>query len=356
MNARIAAPARRVAAVGVFVWIVVCRLGAQTAPPVPVDEITARYLTLVTEYQSGDAARAVAALVRWPVSDLQFVRPRTPWPPDVMRAAALIETEAAFAGGVTFHVMGARLDRAERWLDDSERRTPREMANAFRRQWDRQVGRRLLWSGLVGVARRILEAACRRFPDDGELHLAFGTALEALASDSGIDPAAPGDAAQAARRRTQNALIQAKFAFEKAVAAKDGPVEARLRLAHLLVLEGNDTRAAPLLDAVLAAPALPPEMTYLAAIMRGEIQARRGDLAGAVTLFTSAQARVPSAQSAFLAHAHAMRNAGQPEAAAAVLEEMLRRPKPTTDPWRQYLLGFVEAAPRFDRLRDEVRR
>ena len=356
MSARIADPARRAAAAGVFLWAALGVAEAQTVPPSVVDEVTGRYLALVTEYQSGDAARAVTALVHWSLADLQFVRPRTPWPPDVLRAAALIETEAAFASGVTFQDMGMRLGRAEGWLTESERRAPRNAANAFRRQWDRQVGRRLLWSGFVAVARRILEAACQRFPDDGELHLALGTALEALASDSGFDPAAPGDAALTARRLTQDTMIRAKFAFEKAVAARNGPLEARLRLAHLLVLEGNDTRATPLLETVSAAPALPTEMTYLAAIMLGEIQARRGDLAGAEKLFAGAQARVPSAQSAFLAHAHALRDAGQTEAAAAVLEDMLRRPKATTDPWRRYLLGFVEEMPRFDHLRDEVRR
>jgi hypothetical protein len=77
---------------------------------------------------------------------------------------------------------------------------------------------------------------------------------------------------------------------------------------------------------------------------------------GAIALFTDARGRVPSGQSAYLAQAHALRKAGETEAAAAVLEEMLRRPRPTTDPWRQYLLGFSEAAPSFEPLRDEVRR
>jgi len=331
-------------------------LAAQTAPEVSPDVVTSRYLGLVTEYQSGDASRAVATLATWPVLDSFAVRPRTPWPPDVLRAAALLETEAAFASGVTFEDLGARLDRADRWLSEAERRLPRGTGDSFRRQWDYTVGRRLLWNGLVAVAARILDQASRRFPEDGNLQLALGTAIEALAYDYGVDVAAPGNAATTARKRTQDALLRAKFAFEKAAAAKSGPIEARLRLARMLVLEGNDVRATSLLESVLAAPGPVPQVAYLGAIMLGEIHARRGDVPGAIALFTDARRRVPSGQSAYLAQAHVLRKAGETEAAAAVVEEMLRRPRPTTDPWRQYLLGFYEAAPPFDPLRDEVRR
>jgi tetratricopeptide (TPR) repeat protein len=339
----------------VFTCATTAALVAQTTPEVSPDLMTSRYLALVTEYQSGDASRAVATLATWPVLDSFAVRPRTPWPPDVLRAAALLETEAAFASGVTFEDLGTRLNRADRWLTESERRLPREAGDNFRRKWDYTVGRRLLWNGLVAVAARILEQASRRFPEDGNLQLALGTAIEALAYDYGVDPAAPGNAASAARRRTQDALVRARFAFEKATAAKDGPVEARLRLAHLLVLEGNDVRATSLLESVLGAPGSAPQVAYLAAIMLGEIRARRGDVPGAIALFTDARARVPSGQSAYLAQAHVLRKAGETEAAAAVVEEMLRRPRPTTDPWRQYLLGFYEEAPPFEPLRVEVR-
>lgn len=358
MTARPTARIRRAGLGGLVACATTAVLAGQTVvPQAPSELLTARYYLLITQYRTGDANRAVATLSTWPAGDSLAVQPRTPWPPDVLRAAALLETEAAFASGVTFEDMSVRLNRADRWLTESERRLPRDTADGFRRQWDRTVGRRLLWNGLVAVAARILDEACRRFPEDGDLFLALGTAIEAMAFDNAVDPATPGNAATAARKRTQDALVRAKFAFEKAAAAKSGPIEARLRLARMLVLEGNDVRATSLLESVLAAPVpVVPQVAYLAAIMLGEIHARRGDLPRATVLFTDARARVPSGQSAYLAEAHALRRAGQTEAAASVLEDMLRRPRPTTDPWRQYLLGFYEGTPSFEPLRDQVRR
>ncbi len=152
-------------------------------------------------------------------------------------------------------------------------------------------------------------------------------------------------------------LAEARTSFERVLKAAPGTDEARVRLARLFVLQGDDRRAAVLLEEARASSPPPrKEIGYLASLLLGELRARNGQLGPAVELFREARRLVPGGQNAYLAHARALRSAGQLDAAAVVVQEMLARPVLQGDPWRQYPLGFDEAATNLAPLRDEVRR
>jgi hypothetical protein len=70
-------------------------------------------------------------------------------------------------------------------------------------------------------------------------------------------------------------LRQATATFERILAIDGTIVEARLRLAHIHIIQRDDEHAAALLEQALASGPT-PEWTYLAELMIGEINERAG--------------------------------------------------------------------------------
>jgi tetratricopeptide (TPR) repeat protein len=326
---------------------------AQDAKP----DVVTSYLAFVTEYLTGDPVKAVTSLRLWPPMNTIPVQRQANWDAKTLRAAAMLETDAAFEARTSFEAMTSRLDNAGRWLLQAEAPARDGRTSEIRRRWHLAVGRRLIWSGFMGIADRILAAASRQYPDDMDLLFASGTAKESLAQTFVADPSAPGSQVSTVRKRHADALGDARNTFERVVKGSPGTQEAKVRLARLLILQGDDRRAAVLLEGARAGSPPPRrEVGYLAALLLGEVRARGGQLPQAIQLFREARTLVPGGQSAYLAHARALQSAGQADAAAAVIQEMLARPFQETDPWRQYPLGFDETAMNLTPLRDEVRR
>ncbi len=270
-----------------------------------------------------------------------------------MRVAAMLETETAFSSRQPEGV-GARLDYADQWLSLAERVESRADSRTFRRQWSLAVGQWLTAQGVPAAAGRFLANAATRFSGDPEIHLALGTALESVALSLGVDPAAPESAAAAVRQQYDTAISAAKAALERAATSKPAAPEAALRLARVHVLQRADERAVPLLEAARQ-PGAPAPVAYVAALLLGEIQARRGQLPAARALFEEARRLFPGAQSADLADARVLQSAGQAAAAATLLETMLGRSGPAADPWRRYPLGFADVTKQVAALREAVR-
>jgi tetratricopeptide (TPR) repeat protein len=326
---------------------------AQDAKP---DMVTS-YLAVLTEYVTGDPVQAVASLRRWAPSNTIPVQRSAVWDAKTLRAAAMLETDAAFDARTTLEAMTSRLENAGQWLVQAETIAPDADTSKIRRRWHLAVGRQLIWNGFMGIADRILTAACRLYPGDIDLLFASGTAKESLAQSFVVDPSMPGWQVTAVRKRRTDTLADARALFERVVKSSPAAQEAKVRLARLLILQGDDRRAAVLLEGARAgAPPLRPEVRYLASLLLGELRTRDGQLPQAIELFREARGLIPGAQSAYLAHARALQVAGQIDAAASVVQEMLARPFQKTDPWRQYPLGFDEAAMNLAPLRDEVRR
>jgi tetratricopeptide (TPR) repeat protein len=268
-------------------------------------------------------------------------------------AAVMIETEAAFISN-RGDILTDRLTNAQLWLKQLGLVFARAKWADFARRWSLAVGRKTLWLAVLGPADVILDDACELFGDDAALHVAYGHARETTASAAGATT--PFDRSQAAYSR-QRALSDARTALERAIRLDDesnASIEARVRLAHVYILAGDDRRAAPLVEQVLSRDADRP-YKYLSGILLGDIEARGGRLDRAIGRYLAARQLMPGAQNSFVAHAHALRAAGRHDKATDVLREMLGRVERVEDPWVQYPKGFDAEVTKLEPLRALVR-
>lgn len=338
------------------------------------------YIRLLKEYIKGDADQAIADLSRLPpgaTHSISTIRGKQ-WETEVRTpqrsftlapaasegfpllhelqlslAAVMIETEAGFLSH-RGDVLVDRLANAEIWLKSLAKPFPQAMWGEFRRRWSLAVGRRVLWSAVLGPADRILRDACELFPDDALLQVAYGHARETTAYGAGATTPIDRSAAAYARRQ---AFFDARNALERALrldAESTESIEARVRLAHVNVRLGDDRRAAPLLEQTLSRNA-PASYKYLAAVMLADIEARAGRVERALGMYLGARNVVPGAPNTYIAHAHTLRVAGRAGEAVDVLNEMLERPERTEDPWVQYPKGFNPDITRLEPLRAYVR-
>src|SRR5439155_4058894 len=101
-----------------------------------------------------------------------------------------------------------------------------------------------------------------------------------LVSDDGN----PTDRERSAR---MTKLRDAERALERALRVDSGAVEARVRLAHVRVVQKKDDQAIALLkDALASKP--PVDWTYIADLMLGDIYQRAGQIQAAKELYESA--------------------------------------------------------------------
>src|SRR5205814_861660 len=121
------------------------------------------------------------------------------------------------------------------------------------------------------------------FPDDGPLLVALGTAIETMAGESPTWPETERALARSRLDREEN-LKEAAALFDRALLTDISFPEARVRRAHVHILEHEDGQAAALLDQVLTSD---PSATwkYLARLMLGGIRERAGDPASASRLY-----------------------------------------------------------------------
>ena len=345
------------------------------------DAFRSEYIRLLKEYIDGDADRAVADLAKLPAADTHRVEATrdkrwgteklspnrsftlTPQasagqPYDLSElqmslAAVMIETEAAFLGNRA-NLLLDRLANAGLWLQSARHIFGRMRTDDFHRRWSLAVGRKLLWAAVPGPAAKILGDACQMFGDDASLQVAHGHAGETTAVATGTTTQLDRSAASSTRRQ---ALSGARAALERALRLDSESmlsVEARVRLAHIYILLKEDRRAAPLLEQVLSRQAS-QAYRYLSAIMLGDIDARDGRINQATARYLKAREFVPGAQNAYVAHAHALRAAGQHDEAAAVLKDILGRAQRVEDPWVQYPKGFDPELTKLEPLRVFVR-
>jgi tetratricopeptide (TPR) repeat protein len=233
----------------------------------------------------------------------------------------------------------------------------------------------------IGLARQYLANAIKRFPDDAHLQLAYGTAIESLATlRDGFDAvggvAPPGASVGIGRSRSGGMvrddgnflsrersarvvlLREATTVFERVLAIDDTTVEARIRLAHIRIVERDDEHATALLEQALASePA--PEWTYIAELMLGDIRERAGRLQAAMEHYGLALAACPEGQSAYIALGHAMDAVGDSESAGRTIDRLFdqRLTPDADDPWWDYPIGNRRTAYQiFAELRAKVHR
>jgi tetratricopeptide (TPR) repeat protein len=198
--------------------------------------------------------------------------------------------------------------------------------------------------GQAPTARTYARRALAVAPLDAEAHLVFGCASEYAANEVALNEN------DAVARRFRG---EAESAFRKALAADAGSREARLRLGHLLLMEGELAESEQLL-APGEAPADDARGRYLTALFLGRAAEGLGRPADAMRQYRRALEAWPSAQTARLALAHVLEKEGDPAAAraqvAASLEASRQDGRPY-DPFWLYLFGPAGLAKaKFDRV------
>src|SRR5262245_57236180 len=156
-------------------------------------EMAGEYRQLIDRFLAGEAESSVTIVKTWQIASVEAVQEHQAWDRVTLRAAAMLETDAALARardvprkfGIPVPRGAApdvtdRMILAIRWLDLADKMRPADKS-PFRRQWQVAVGRRLLSDGFNDLAATILGDASLLFRSDPEGRLAYGTVREANA-------------------------------------------------------------------------------------------------------------------------------------------------------------------------------
>jgi hypothetical protein len=340
--------------------------------PEQEERLLGEYWTIARKYRSAEFPQAIAEMSKWTrdrigkAQSIQFqpqqARPeylesRAEWNPLALRGAAMLHTEIALAAFAKRDLLEFEFQTgiADGWftLADNRESAP----GSIRSRWNVVMARLLLISGELALADRHLVRINERIPNDPAILLAYGTVKEALAMRQ---------LAQTGNGRFEDPAIAVPVrdtalnaaATLLAKAADAGNAEARLRLAHVHVLKGEDGKAEALLKPLLTAPPSLP-IKYLGALFLGGIRERQQQLDAAARLYVEAVLAMPDGQSGYLALAHALFSTGQRTEAATVLDRLYKRSitNPASDPWWIYAAGLDVATDRYlDGLRTEIRK
>ena len=221
----------------------------------------------------------------------------------------------------------------------------------------------LHWHLEIAEGHRLLAKALLYFPDDPELHTAIGSMIETVASlrKYELPPGSPevlaGNSRSYLSERggyegvlTDATLGEAGTHYEKALVFDPTLDEARLRLAHVRLLNGRTEDALHDLERV-ATEARQPRQRYLAWLFAGYARQRLGDLTGAVAAYRACVAHGSRAQTALLALGRSLDQLGDKAGAQEAFAGASALGAPF-DPWWSYGAGQPE---RFDDLVAELR-
>lgn len=332
------------------------------------------YWTLARKYKA-DPLKTVAEFSAWTrdrigkVQSIQFQPETAPrpdyleskaeWNPAVLRMAAMLHSDLALAAFQKRDVSNFEFHFgiADGWLilADNKQSAP----GSLRSRWTCTIARYLLASGEVGLAERIMNRAAERIGNDAGILLAQATVKETQASRF-LAAVAGGrlDEPPAASKTRESSLSAAQSALERALKLQPSLIEAKLRLAHVFAMKGEDPRAFALTGEVLnAQPSA--EIKYLASLFAGGVLERGNQFDAAARSYLDAIIAVPDGQSGYMALANILHRSGQTAEAAAVLERLFARriAGGAADPWWVYPLGLdLKLEAQFEEYRTFVRK
>ena len=388
---------RRRAGIAVFVLI-----AAAASPAAAQIGVTSPYLDVVSRYQSGDQAKAVADMIAVPTSGLrdrarkdlrdltcqvlcgtancqkarnekpeEFARVLEAWGASMPAAAALHVDTAIHAQAVDrpdvaeahrvlalelIHLMETELGAPPPVAPPKPTlsggpvftgptSTGPDPAIARRAQASQLVTLLSVWLlQLRGDLAKIdapLAKAQQRFPQDPFVGLALGSLHEAHATPSGLVDASAGRQGNLEKWRQEERgfrLDAALKAYTQTIALDPTLAEAHLRHGRVLQLLGRTSEAAAAFDAVPATA--DKRWRYLAEMFRADVAERARDHAAAKTRYQAALAVWPDSQAAVLALSRIEASDGEWPAAQARLAVLAPRAggRPE-DPWWAYAFG-----------------
>jgi hypothetical protein len=337
-----------------FAWS--CTVVA-TAHGAGLDRNLAEYQEIVGQYRSGDVTGAVRRIADWDGVRLiraaqRFSAPKDPFP-QLSRDGAL-----AVSAACLLHLDVLARSPGRPWFEGLHLQVVRTHLGRLRGQ-DRPspLAADLHLALAILLARQLkvedLESffgeVGETFGSDGPFLLAKGTLHELLASRR----------LEAARRASlvpgaKTSLDRAERFLRRAMAAAPALTEARLRLAHVVVLQGRPEEGIALLQPLLPG-SVDPDTRYLASLFLGQAHAAAGRRHAAKEAFAVAATR-PCGQVAAMALAHQDFLARDFAAAREALDATFEGAAGCRDPWPRYDYGQARNLPGLlDRLREAVR-
>ncbi len=235
--------------------------------------------------------------------------------------------------------------------------TPDPSTNATARLWYLTVASWLCSQHRFSDLDSHLYRANRLFSRDADLWLLTACYHETLASPpvQAVIESAPIPRQSISVRGASDELRMARDAFNRALEASPAQLEARIRRARLLALQGGHQEAASeLRSAVAATPST--RLLYYALLFLGSEEEALSHPDAALAAYERARTLFPGAQSPYLAISQLARASGDTSAAIHAVENILNLQGPISqpgDPWWTY---FVSCGPDADALLAELRR
>jgi tetratricopeptide (TPR) repeat protein len=183
-----------------------------------------------------------------------------------------------------------------------------------------------------------LNAGRSAFPDDARILLAAGSRKELEWWTVGIPRRLVGDVPNPVREQTLDYLLQAKKLLRRSVDADPRETEARLRLAHVLI-ELDEFGEAEAILATTEWETDEPAFEYLARLLEGAVNERKGNAEAALTSYDRAIDLVAASQTARLAKARLLRASERRAEAVAAATAALNESSSQLDPWWVFING-----------------
>lgn len=221
----------------------------------------------------------------------------------------------------------------------------REEEKAFAAAWYVAIAASLARDHDLAGLKDHLEEAREQFPRHADIQFLSGCWAESIASPA-VQAALPAPEKkrpsqvepfdllrQGVLARSTNRAM-AENLYRRALEIDPGHEEARVRLARILMLDGDEEQAVPLLqpDPLRADPVL----RYYRLLFLGRAYERTNRLDEARASFDAASRLFPRAQSPWFALSALAATAGDSEASRAALERVVSRTDPFRDPWWVY--------------------
>ena len=337
-----------------------------------------RYHALIDTYHQGDD-RSVIELIEWDRKRLTEVvgsvqKSARPWDEARFTTAAMLHTDAAIKVlGPDEPLAALHLQLASRLLISGG-----PDLHPFARRWYLTVARILRERARLPLAETLLERGRQHLPGDPVMLYESGVLQELVATYSAFvtetkAPAQPlanysaqyaPNSDNTSTRSPNRSLIEWRRSIDNAArwlgdALKADPSSelAQLHFGRVQVLRDNDREASTLLEK-LAASSANVDIAYLATMFLGAMHDRRGRHVDAEWMYRQAVARLPAAQSAYIALSEVLQKRGRGDESREVLTTMLQQSADSrTEPWWWYLVDPIDhVQKRTESLRASVRK
>jgi len=370
-------------AAGVLALAGACPCWAQAGQAPALAQILSRgtlaYLGLAQTYREGAIAEAIRAMRGQAVLAMNDAQKEIARHPQListrqidekdLEALVALHTEAALVLAQGRDAVGAEdhLQLAARlleWITDysaSLGHALRPRVVIERDTWLRTAMALTVETWIPEVALDLLDEGLRLAPDDAQMNLVAAVTKEALFLGGSRRGAKEGPGSPRPEMRKRVAPSEhrgdARHLFRRAVELDPDLVEARIRLARLLLEDGSRDEALRHLKRTRELPATPRER-YLAALLLGRAHEGGETPAEARSAYAEALALYPHAQAPRLSLTRLAENAGEP-AARAALAALLAEPwgrSAEEEPWWLYPYGPPGVVEQLARWRAALRR